>query len=220
MSKKAVVIGATGLVGHELVKLLTRDHRFDKVKVFVRKSTGLKSDKLEEHLIDFDDEKSWAHLVQGDVLFSALGTTLSQAGSKDAQYKIDYTYQFNFAKAAATHGIPTYVLVSSAGANPDSMIFYSRMKGELEREVTKLGIESVYLIQPSLLVGERAKSRFGEKLSFKVLQGLNAIGLFRKYKPITGQTVAKAMLNESLQSLPGNHTITLDELFTSAAKTG
>ncbi|RZK79076.1 MAG: NAD-dependent epimerase/dehydratase family protein [Pedobacter sp.] len=213
MNKTALVIGATGLVGSELVKLLIADSRFGRVIVFARKSTTVTAEKLEEHIIDFDKPESWSDLVKGDVLFSCLGTTLSQAGSKDAQYKIDYTYQYQFAQAAATNGVKTYILVSSAGADPKSMIFYSRIKGELERDVKKLPFNSVYLIQPSLLVGERENSRFGEKLSFRILTALNSFGLFKKYKPITGNTVAKALLNASIKAEKGHREITLDKVF-------
>ena len=136
--KTAVVIGATGLVGSELVALLLADSRFETVKVFVRRSTGRQHPKLEEHLVNFDAVETWKEQLTGDVLFSAMGTTLKQAGSKDAQYKIDYTYQYNVAKAAAENGVPQYVLISSAGASPKSRIFYSRMKGELEESVKKL----------------------------------------------------------------------------------
>ncbi len=213
MKKIALVIGATGLVGNELVKLLLADERFEKVLVFVRRPTGLSASNLEEYLVNFNDPASWSHLVKGDVLFSSMGTTLSQAGSKDAQYKIDYTYQYNFASTGAANGIPTYVLISSAGASTDSKLFYSRMKGELERDVQPLNFSSIHLIQPSLLVGDRDKSRLGEKAGFWVLTALNTLGLFKKYRPITGSTVAWAMLNAGVNADPGSHTVALADVF-------
>src|SRR5690349_10962018 len=138
MPLTAIVIGATGLVGSELVQQLLDDERFSLVKIFVRRSFGKQHPKLEEHIIDFDKIHEWGHLVSGDVLFSALGTTLKQAGGKEAQYRIDYNYQYDVADAAAKNKVPVYVLVSSAMANVDSKIFYTRMKGELERDIKKL----------------------------------------------------------------------------------
>ena len=99
--KTALLIGATGLVGGALLDLLLNDNRFEKVKVFVRRSTGESHPKLEEYQVDFDTLLTWKEFLKGDVLFSALGTTLKKAGSKEAQYKIDYTYQYELAKASS-----------------------------------------------------------------------------------------------------------------------
>jgi uncharacterized protein YbjT (DUF2867 family) len=214
--KTALIIGATGLVGKYLAELLLNDSRFGKVIVFARRTTGLNDPKLEEHIVDFNSPAEWMHLVKGDVAFSAMGTTLKQAGSKEAQYKIDYTYQYEFAKASAANGVPVYVLVSSAGADAKSTIFYSRIKGELENAVRKLNFTSVYFIQPSLLVGDREEKRGGEKIGFAVLKALNAIGILRKYKPIHGREVAKALLNCGAKAEKGVHTITLNKVFEAA----
>lgn len=214
--KTGIIIGATGMVGRQLVKLILTDSRFKKVLIFGRRPIGIKDDRLEEHLISFDKPDSWKHLVKGDVLFSTLGSTIKQAGSQEAQYKIDYTYQYQFAQAAAANGVPVYVLVSSSGANPDSSIFYSRMKGELERDVKKLPFQSITLLQPSLLVGPRETERMGEKIGYRLLKTFNAIGLFKRYRPIHEEVVARAMINASVAAEPGIHIYTLDEVFTLA----
>ena len=135
MGKKVNVIGATGLVGRELVKQLLENPEVEKVTIFSRRNSGFQHPKLEQRVIDFNDRESWKPFLQGDVLFSALGTTLKQAGSKEKQYLVDYTYQWQFAEAAAEKGIPAYVLVSSTGASPRSSIFYSRIKGEISLEI-------------------------------------------------------------------------------------
>lgn len=211
--KTAIVIGATGLVGAELLKALLQDPEYSSIHVYGRRDLEISNQKLTSHIIDFDKPDTWKHQIKGNVLFSALGTTLKQAGGQQAQYKIDHTYQYQFAEAAAFNDVPVYVLVSSASASPDSKIFYSRMKGELERDVKKLPFLSTNLLQPSLLVGSRKAPRFGEKLGYVVLNVVNAIGLFRKYRPIKGRTVAKAMINASKRAAAGVHIFTLDQIF-------
>lgn len=139
MGARAIVIGSTGLVGKQLIEQLLEDARFDRVGSFVRRPSGRTHPKLDEHVVDFRAPDAWASQVTGDVLFSALGTTLKQAGSKEAQYEVDYTFQFRTAQAAAKNGVKEYVLVSSASASASSMVFYSRIKGELERDTQKLG---------------------------------------------------------------------------------
>lgn len=211
--KTALVIGATGLVGFQLVRQLIEDKGFAKVVVFVRRPTGLVSPKVEEHIIDFDRPELWQHLVKGDVLFSSLGTTLAQAGGKKTQYKIDHSYQYQFAAAAARNAVPVYVLVSSAGANPKSKTFYMRMKGELERDVKKLLFSTIVLIKPGPLHGQRKENRLGEKIGVAVIRFFNVLGLFRKYRPIGGDEVARAMIQAFKRVTPGVAAFELDELF-------
>lgn len=195
------------------MQLLLADSRFQKVIVFGRRSLGKSDPKLEEHLINFDAPEEWQHLVKGDVLFSTLGTTLKQAGGQNQQYRVDYYYQFQFAEAAAQSGVPGYVLVSSSGANPDSMIFYSRMKGALEEAVKKLDFQSISILQPGLLHGQRQESRFGEVAAYKVLHLLDRVGLAGKYRPYEDRVVAQAMVNAGLTAQAGVHTYTLGEIF-------
>ena len=139
---KALVIGATGAAGKDLVGQLLADDAFEKVDIFVRRPGGWNSPKLTTHLVDFDKPEEWKDLVSGDVLFSCLGTTLKAAGGPAAQWKVDYTYQYEVARAARENGVPKYVLISSIGADPQAKIFYARMKGELEDAVKQLEFPS------------------------------------------------------------------------------
>ncbi|MEO7111291.1 MAG: NAD(P)H-binding protein [Polyangiaceae bacterium] len=219
MSKlTAVMIGATGLVGSQLLAQLLDDDRFSKVISFSRRKTGKTSTKLDEQIVDFDEPDSWALSVTGDVAFSALGTTIGQAGSQAAQKNVDYTYQFELAKTAAKNGVKTYALVSSGGASPSSVSFYSRIKGELDRDVQGLGFERIRIFRPSLLAGDREKSRAGEKIGSVLLGAVNAIGIAKKYREIHGDVVAKAMINSVFDPKPGTRIYELDEVFEEAAR--
>ncbi len=211
--KTAIVIGATGYVGSHLVELLLKDSRFEKVKTFVRRSSGVQSDKLEEHIVNFDEPDSWRKLVSGDVLYSAMGTTLKAAGSKDAQYKIDYTYQYQLAKTAAAHNVPVLVLVSAAGADPSSKIFYSRIKGELERDVKKLPFETIHIIRPGMLGTGRKEIRGGEQIGIGIMQVISFIPGLGGLKPIQGKEVAQAMINATFKQVLGIRNYTMGGVF-------
>lgn len=216
MELTAAVIGGTGLVGSRLLRLLLGDPRFAKVVSFGRRKTGLSNAKLHEVVVDFAQPGSWKGAVQADVAFSALGTTLKQAGSKEAQRKVDFEYQLDFAKAARANGVKRYALCSSASANASSPMFYTRIKGELDRDVQALGFERVRIMRPSLLAGDRAQARTGEKVSSSVLGAMNAIGLFRRYREIDGEVVARAMIESTFDPAPGTRIYTLDEVFAAA----
>ena len=193
MKLTANVIGATGLVGKQLVNMLLEDKNFEKVRIFTRRETGLSHAKLEQHIVDFRKSETWERQLAGDVLFSALGTTLKQAGSKEKQYEIDFTFNFNFATKAKENGIESYVLVSSVGANAKSGIFYTRMKGELDKSVSKIGFKNLAVLRPASLTGNRAQRRLAEELSIPVAHFINRF-VFKKYRPISDETVAKAMI--------------------------
>lgn len=199
-NKTAVVLGATGLVGSNIINLLLTHDSFSQVKILVRKPANYNHKKITEHIVNFDHIDNYAHLITGDVIFSAFGTTIKKAGSKQNQYKIDYTYQYNILQAAANNKIPTCVLVSSAGANARSKIFYSRIKGQLETDVKKLGFSKLVILQPSVLDGKRAETRFAESFAITLGKVLNIIPFARQYRPIKASIVAKAMINATLNN--------------------
>lgn len=216
--KTAIVIGGTGLVGNALIQLMLSNPHFDTVVVLGRRSVGISHNNLQEHLIDFDKPQLWKQLVKGDVLFSCLGTTLKQAGSKDAQYRVDYKYQFNMASIAAENKVPAYVLVSSIGAGSNTRFFYTQMKGQLEEGVSQLPFTQTAIVRPGPLYGNRKQSRPGESISVTLLKGLNKIGLFKKYSPISATEVATAMIRITLTEKKGVTVYENQELLTIARK--
>lgn len=189
---KAIVVGATGAVGSDLLKQLTEDPLYEQVIVFVRRTPEIQHEKLIVHLIDFEKTETWQDKVCGDVLFSCLGTTLKQAGSKEAQWRVDHDYQLEFAKIAEKNGVSQYILVSSIWASSSSKTFYTKMKGVLEDEVRVLSFKHIAILQPPSLIRKNS-DRMGETAAVKILSGLNRIGLLKSMKPMDTEIVARAM---------------------------
>lgn len=200
--KTAIVIGATGLVGSFITNKLLEDNQYTKVKVFVRRSLKIDNPKLEEFIVDFDKIELWKDKLTGDELYSALGTTIKKAGSKDVQFKIDFTYQYEVAKTALANKVKTFLLVSSAGANYKSSNFYLRMKGSLDEKVQQLNFDKIYIFRPSILAGERNEKRFGESIGIKIAGIITKIiPALKKYRPIEASKVAEAMIKSANQNL-------------------
>ena len=214
-NKTAVVIGATGLVGKQLVNQLLAHNQFDQVTVLVRRSTGLTHAKLNEVILNFDELAQTSNHIKGDVLFSCMGTTIKQAKTKDNQFRVDFTYQFETAQIAAKNKVNTYVLVSSIGADAKSSMFYSRIKGELEDAVTLLPFPKIRILRPSILQGDRTEFRFGERIGITLT---HFFGLFipplRKWRAIKDVQVAQAMIGLALDGNPDKLLISeREELF-------
>jgi uncharacterized protein YbjT (DUF2867 family) len=212
MKLTANIIGASGLVGQQLINQLLDHPDFEKVRSFVRRPSELKHPKLDEIIIDFNYPESWQMLVQGDALFSSLGTTIKAAGSKDNQYKVDFTYQYEFAKAASQNGVGAYLLVSSMGANAQSSFFYPRIKGELEAAVSKLPFNKIAIFRPSILEGDRKEKRSGEKIGLMITHFFTSF-MMKKYRPTPVDILAQKMIKVSLESFKGQKIITGDEIF-------
>ena len=189
----ALVIGATGATGTELVQQLMDDNRYSSVVVFSRRPLLITGAKLTTHIVDFDNPQAWAHLVKGDVLFSALATTLKQAGSQQEQYKIDYTYQYQTAATAAANGVAKYVLVSAMGANAKSWLFYPRIKGELDNAASALPFKQIHIFRPGFLLRQPDKIRPMEKLGIAIIQFFNKFGLFKSQRPLPVEVLAQKM---------------------------
>ncbi|HEX9242152.1 MAG TPA: NAD(P)H-binding protein [Anaeromyxobacter sp.] len=212
----AILVGATGLVGSAILRLALAEPRIGAVVVLARRSTGAASPKLREHLVDFEAPATFTGLLRGDVLFSALGTTVRAAGSREAQYRVDHDAQLRIAAAARRNGVPALVLVSAAGASSASPFFYARMKGLLERDVVKLGFERTRLLRPGLLEGERAEVRRGEKLALRLLR---PIARFIPYvlRPMPAEVVARAAVQSAFGRAAGVIRYEAAELFRNGA---
>lgn len=203
---KALVIGATGAVGIDLVGELLKHDYWEEIHVLVRRPGSFDNDRIKEHVIDFEKPESWEGLVKGDVLFSALGTSRKQAGSKEAQWHVDYDYQYNVARAARKNGVRELVLVSSLGADAGSRYFYMSMKGKLEEAVQKLEFPSLVIMQPPALIRKKTK-RKTEPLLVALLQWCNRFGWFRNWNPMKTEVVAAAMERAGEEQPEGIHII-------------
>lgn len=191
---KILLIGATGATGSDLLNLLLDDNDIESVDIFVRRDPGINYPKLNVHIIDFDNPEEWSHLVKGDVLFSCLGTTRKVAGSKKAQWKVDYDYQYQFAKSAKKNGVECYVLVSAMNASAGSLFFYSRMKGMLDEEVAKLGFKKLLIFKPPSLIRKESDRKM-EQMGIKLISFFNRLGLFRFLKPMTTGELSISILD-------------------------
>jgi len=209
----AIVLGATELIGRNLINELIHEERVEKIIAITRRPVKYESTKVVNQVIDFDHIEDKKDAFIGDLMFSCLGTTKKQAGSIEAQRKVDLEYQFKAAKISCENKVPHYLLVSSSGADENSSSQYLKMKGELETKVMALSFERISIFQPSILIGNRDEFRLGEYLAGVLLPTLCLLPFLKPYRPIDGKTVAKKMVEVS--SKPGNQkeTYSLDELF-------
>src|SRR5262245_56160049 len=176
MSEKiGTVIGATGLVGGELLGLLLDDDYFQKVRILVRRPVTINHPKLEKKLVDFTDADSLlVDLDESDTVFCAIGTTFKKVkGKKDAYRKIDYDIPVHIAQYCKIMNCPNYILVSAVGADRTSSNFYLKLKGDVEDIVRKVGLESTYIMRPSMLLGKRNEFRFGERITAPMMKRIS-----------------------------------------------
>jgi hypothetical protein len=217
---RALIAGASGMVGNELLNLMLQSTNFTEVVSLVRKQSSQSNVKYSEVIIEWDNVLQCNLPDKLDVAFCCLGTTMKTAGSKEAFKKVDYEYAVNFAKLAHKHAIKCFVLISAMGADAQSSIFYNKVKGETEEAIAQLGFQSLYIMQPSLLLGNRKEKRVGEKIAMYVLEFLNPImrGPLKKYAAIQGLSVAKSMCWAALQQKAGLHIFQSDQLHELAEK--
>src|SRR3970040_3166762 len=194
--KTALIIGSTGLVGSHLLNVLLDSNDYIKVITFVKRDAGLKHPKLTQHIINFDKPETYKELVVGDDFFCTIGTTIKKPGNKDSFRKVDFEYPRQFAAFALQNKVKQFLIISSLGADANSGNFYLKTKGEIQDFLKDCNFESVSVLQPSLLLGNRTEFRLGEKVGAFFMKTLSFLflGNLKKYKPIEGKTVAKALL--------------------------
>ena len=210
----ALILGSSGLIGGELLKLLLKDSTIQKVKIIVRQELPVVHEKLEQILADYSTIEAQKNLLMADVVFSCLGTTKKKTPDKREYYEIDHDYPVLVARLALKNGASSFHLVSSLGANHLSSSFYLKMKGETERDIIALGYDSIHIYQPSLLKGERKEKRGLEGISNSIMQVINPLllGSLKKYRNISGKTVASAMHKQALLKNKGTHIYTSDKI--------
>ncbi|MUG72155.1 MULTISPECIES: oxidoreductase [Paenibacillus] len=222
MSKIAVVAGATGLVGGELVRLLLEHAGYDHVVTLGRRQTGLQHPRLTERTVLFDRlEEGTDQLLQGADVFCALGTTIRKAGSEAAFRQVDYEYPLALGRAALRDGAARFLMVSSIGANRESSFFYLRVKGDIEQALAELKLPELAIFRPSQLLGERKEARPAERLAGVLVKPLGKllIGRLAKYRAIEARTVALAMVRAAQRGTPGVRIYESNEIAALAAGT-
>lgn len=205
MGRKAILLGASGLIGNSLLQQLLLSNHYDEVLVVLRKTLNIQHPKLRQLQVDFDQLSEYSSEIQGDVVFCCLGTTKSKTPDKAQYKKIDHQYPIDAARIAHTNGATQYHLVSSLGANRNSRIFYTRLKGEVEHDLQGIPYQGIHIYRPSLLDGFRVENRTGEKWMIGIMRIINPIliGPLRKFRSIKVETVARAMLKKSLEDQKG-----------------
>lgn len=199
---KAIVIGATGATGRELIKILLLRSEVKHILALTRKKLEVSSPKLDVHVVNFAEIDKYSSIIKGDILFSALGTTLKDAKSKTKQFEVDYTYQYNLAKISSENNVKTLSLVSSSGANENSLFFYPKIKGLLESSVKQLNFENIQIYQPPFLIRQSDVMRSNEKIGIFIFKALNSVGILNSLRPLPVSRLAEKMVDESLTKHP------------------
>jgi uncharacterized protein YbjT (DUF2867 family) len=210
--RSALVAGATGLVGRALLAQLLADAHYGTVHVLARRVMAAPSARTRVHVADFD---ALTALPAVDDVYVCLGTTIRLAGSQAAFRRVDHDYVVKVARLAHEAGASRLAVVSAMGANARSRIFYNRVKGEMEAAVAQLGYDSVTIVRPSFLTGDRAAldqpERPGERWALAASRALRPL-LAASIHPVSADAVARAMLGQTLRGEPGMRVLTSDLL--------
>lgn len=197
--KTAVVAGASGLIGKELVQILINSDQYRLIYSLVRKNSGLVHEKIREKVINFEKIGQLKFDEPIDDVFCTLGTTMKQAGSRDNFKKVDFEYVVALANLGKKVGASKFLMISAMGANPKSLVFYNQVKGMTEDALKKIGFNQLVILRPSLLLGERSEMRIAERLSGFIMKALNLL-IPDNYKAIRAEKVADSMLKMAMKS--------------------
>lgn len=205
MPGKAIVLGASGLIGSNLVRVLIRDKSFDEVVLLVRKKLDISSSIVRQKIINFDLIEEYQDELYGNVIFSCPGTTRSQVSDYQEYRKIDFDYPKKIAEVAAKHGVEQFHVISSIGANKNSFSSYLKLKGELEEALKNIPFKSLHIYRPSFITGERAKERMSDKIVIPLMKFINLVlsGSLKKYRSIEAHVIANAMIKKASENLNG-----------------
>jgi len=219
-TRTALVAGASGLVGSQVLGLLLEDPTYTRVTVLARRELPLSHKKLEQRIASFDRLAQIADFPRVHDVFCCLGTTMKQAGSPDAFRKVDFTYVVELARVAVRHRASQFLVVTAVGADPASRILYSRVKGEAEEAVRRLQFESIQIFRPSLVVGARGQSRLAERVArlLGLLVGWALVGPLSRFRPIKAEALARAMVRVARDAPRGTHVYESKEIRGHAAK--
>lgn len=203
--KTALLAGATGLVGSALLPLLLASGRYAKVIVVGRRPVALTHPKLVQVVTELSELDGVRLRLIADDVYCCLGTTMQQAGSKEAFYQVDYQYVVQLAAVATTNFASQFLVVSAMGADAHSRFYYNRVKGEMEGTIRQVPFRAIHIFRPSLLLGQRAAPRLGERVGafFLKLAAPLLRGRLRHYRPVAAATVAQAMLRAAGQESRG-----------------
>lgn len=206
-NRTALVFGATGLVGTYLLEQLVKLDVYSKILVFSRREPLVKNNKIKVIIDNLKSPDNISEFIKGDDLFCCLGTTIKKAGSREAFRQIDLDLPVKISKLASANQVANFAVISSLGGSSESKNFYLQVKGQMEKEVTKQHFKNIIIVRPSLLLGKREEFRFGEYIARHLMPLFNPLlrGKLRKFRPVSGLTVARAMI--SLALYPGNKTI-------------
>jgi uncharacterized protein YbjT (DUF2867 family) len=191
--------------------LLLQSNVYDRVVALSRKPLATSHPKLTNLVLSFDELENHSAQLKGDDVYCCLGTTMKQAGSKEAFKKVDFQYPVDLARITKEHGAQQFLLVTALGANAHSSIFYNRVKGEVQEAIARIGFRACHIFQPSMLVGPRAEERAGEKIAQSVMQYAGFL-IPKKYKAIESVKVARAMIAMAGQGRTGTFTYESAEL--------
>lgn len=208
MRKKALVLGATGLIGQQVVKQLLSDENYQQVTAVTRSSWPYEDPKLRVAKVDFEQLEQYDDIFKVDDIYCCLGTTMAKAGSKEAFYKVDHDYIVGAARQGLENGATQFLLISSMGADQDSSFFYNKVKGETEEDLKQSGYPQLHFFRPSFLDGDRSEQRMGETIGIAVTKFINRLGILKTYQPVADSLVARAMRRAAAQNIPGLSTHT------------
>lgn len=217
---KVVVAGATGLIGSFLISSLQKDSTFEAVTALTRRDKKAEG-KITWEVVNFDSSQDLEKVTQGaDVVFCCLGTTMKNAGSKEAFYKVDYQYVVDLAKASIKNDVRQFSVISAMGADANSKIFYNQVKGEMEEAIRGLGFHELIIFHPSLLLGPREETRIGEQIGTAIGKLLSPlmVGPVKKYHPIHVSKIAEAMIKEAKIESDRNRVLEYKEILESSKK--